>query len=156
MGTYEKRKESIIIFCVFMLIYAVIGLGIVYYNGNIANMFFGADNARAFGDFSSIGYNHYRVKVHPLLLMMTQPITLVVKSFLHNASLSVFFLEILCGSGSVGILYFLLRELEIDRRNAILWTILYGFSFSNLIFVSVPETFIVCCFFQILFLTLLP
>lgn len=53
-------------FLLFFFLYFTLGCYISYQNVVTSNIYFGADNYRAFWDLTDIFGNHYRIKVHPL------------------------------------------------------------------------------------------
>ncbi len=118
------------------------------------NIYFGADNGRAHRDLMLIeAVNHSRVSVHPLLLILLQPITLFVNGIVNYAPAA----EVVTGSIAAAIcvccvyriISHILRE-EIIRLSV---AALYALSFSNIIFGTTPETFIYAGAFLMLYWT---
>lgn len=138
--TIKGEKKQI--FILFFVFYIFLGLCISYTINFDTNLFFGADNARVFFDLTDIQYNHYRMKVHPLFLIFTEPIVLILNGFVNNKGLSVIILESFIGACSIVFLFCTLKELEIEDKLIKAITLLYGFSFSMMMFSSIPETFI--------------
>lgn len=134
-------SEYFILYIIFFVLYLFLGLCISY-KVHVGNTFFGSDNWRAFGDATQIKFNHYRIKVHPLFLLLIQPITLFITGITNESTLSVIIEEAICGSLSVCFLYAILKRLNISKILRTILSIIYGFSFSILVFSTVPETFI--------------
>lgn len=136
------RSRALRLFCALFVLYVFLGMCISYRVAFDTNMFFGADNARAFGDLTDIGYNHYRVKVHPLFCLLAQSVTLLLDGVVNRPTMSVILLEALCGA--LGVCFFdaILGRKKVGRWFRNLFTLIYAFSFSTLIFSTVPETFI--------------
>lgn len=106
------------------------------------NCYFGADNGRAFLDFTQVDYNHYRVKVHPLLLILTQPVVQAVEGIVGHPAVALVLIEAAAGAGIVSLLFATCGLLGISNSIRILFSFILGLSFSNVIFSSIPETFI--------------
>lgn len=136
------HNKNLKILCVFFTIYVLLGLCISYSAKFNDNVFFDADNYRAFLDLTEIQYHHYRVKVHPLFLIFTESVVLIINGFINNNALSVIILESFAGACSVVFLYNILEELGINKKLKRITALLYGFSFSTMIFSSIPETYI--------------
>lgn len=142
MRKIRISDKNLILFSVFFSFYIFLGLCISYAVNFDADIFFGADNARAFLDLTEIEYSHYRIKVHPLFLIFTQPVTLLLNGIVNNKGLSVIIMESFAGACSVVFLYNILKKLEVQDKLQVVLSCLYGFAFSTMIFSSVPETFI--------------
>lgn len=113
------------------------------------DVFFGADSIRVFDDLANIVSYHYRIKVHPLFLLVAQPITLCLDGIINYTPMSIILEEAFCGAMSVSIFFAILKQKCVRKEFRILFTIMYGFSFSNMIFSTIPETFIFAEFFLI-------
>lgn len=136
------NNRNLHIFISFFILYIFLGFCLSYIVNFRSNLFFGADNNRVFLDLTNIPYNHYRIKVHPLFLLLVQPIELIINGVINNSGLSVMIMESFAGAASVTIFRNILAELEVEKKIAQIVTLLYGFSFSLMIFSSIPETFI--------------
>lgn len=141
--TYCKKNISIevLIFGVAFVIYVFLGLCISYKMID-TNIFFGADNRRAFEDLTCIKVNHYRTTVHPLFPLLTETITLFVNGMVNRSEMSVILIESFCGALVVSLFYSILKRTNTEYLIRVLFMLIYGFSFSMLIFSTVPESFI--------------
>lgn len=141
--TYCKKnvRIEVLIFGVVFMIYAFLGLCISYKMID-TNIFFGADNRRAFEDLACIKVNHYRTTVHPLFPLLAETITLFVNGIVNRSEMAVILIEAFCGALSVSLFYSILKRTNTEYLIRVLFTLIYGFSFSMLIFSTVPETFI--------------
>ncbi len=140
-----KNRKAFFLLLLFMF-YVFLGLCIsypVFYENNI---FFGADNARVYLDLTSIEFNHRRIKVHPLFLLLTQPITFVLNGLINNHAMSVIILEAFCGTMSISAFYSILQDKKVSISIRILFTLIYATSFAVVIFSTIPETFIFAAF----------
>lgn len=141
-----KNNQAFVVFLLFFLIYTILGLYISYGLISQKNLFFGADNARAYSDIVVIVGEHYRIKVHPLFLLLVQPIVLFIDGVVNRPNMSVIIAESLMGAGTVALLYLILEKLNIKRILKLLFVGLIGFSFSNMLFSAIPETYIFSAF----------
>ena len=126
-----------------------------FYNKQLLDDFgvvFGTDCPRAYYDLISIAHDHYRIKVHPFLLIELQPIVLFFNAFLHSMKISAFLSHSVAGALSTIFLIHALVNFQIKKSLSYLLGIIYGLSFSSLIFTSVPETYIFGGMFNSLFL----
>lgn len=140
---FIKKNQNFILFAVFFVFYMTIGSCVVWYKQVTEfDMFWGADTPRVFWDLILITGNHYRIKVHPLFLLFCQPLCLFVKGVVQNPRVAVLVVEATIASGCVVTTKNILDKLM--KSNPIKWlfVILYGFSFSCMIFGTIPETFI--------------
>lgn len=135
-------KRHICLFCIVFLLYIFCGFCISYQTTFDTDIFFGADNSRAFRDLTNITNNHYRIKVHPLFLLLAQPLVMLIDGVVNRPAMSVFLLEAFCGALSVCLFDAILGHKKINRRYRNIFTCIYAFSFSNMIFSAIPETFI--------------
>lgn len=143
--TYEKRARLIFLFCFFL--YAFLGMCITYPKGGFGyDLIFGADCARAYMDMVTIrGFFHSRISVHPLFLVLIQPLVLLLKGITNHSSAAIIFLQAAAAALSISVFDGTLREKNVEKqiRNCI--TCIYTFCFGMLIFSAVPETFIFAC-----------
>lgn len=129
-----------------------LGMAITRMNQNLPNVYFGADNGRAYWDLAFIKSNHYRIKVHPLFLFLVQPLVLLVNGITQDAATSI----ILVQSGMATINVFCLFSamhviLKLERRIAMLLCGVYLVSFSTMLFTATPETFLYASLYLVLF-----
>jgi hypothetical protein len=87
---------------------------------------------------------------HPLFLVFN-PIASKMSNLIDRKIVAVLFTS-LFGSGSIGLFYILLRKKISNLNFALFFSLLLAFSWSNLFFSSMPETFIFSCFSLLLLL----
>lgn len=138
----NRKNAAIWIFALAFLMYFLLGLWNTYSQAFIKCTYFGSDNERVFGDLTNIVYNHYRIKVHPLFLIAAQTITFFLNEIVDDPFIAVILEEAFCGAVSVSFVYVILKFKSVETYTCILFTMIYGASFSMLVFSSVPETFI--------------
>lgn len=139
---FISHNRRLLLFFTVFLFYVFGGLCISYQVAFSKNIFFGADNARAFRDLTDIGYSHYRTKVHPLFPLLTETITLLVDGIVNYPAMSVILVESFCGALSVCLFDAIMEQRNVGKSLRNLFTGIYAFSFSTIIFSTVPETFI--------------
>lgn len=108
----------------------------------VYDFYFNADTPRVYGDLTNIYANHYRVKVHPLFLILLQPFVLLAKRIVGDAATAVVIVEAFVGTVLVISVKKILEKCCGDMRAVCLLTLIFMASFSNMIFATVPETFI--------------
>lgn len=145
----EGKAEMLLFFSCF-LVYLSFGCAITpplpadAFSINEFDFYWGADSNRAFSDATSIlsGNGHYRIKVHPLFLILVQPLALVLQGVTGSATLSMVILQSGAAAGMVACFYAILRRFEVQVPIRVMFSIIFAMSFSNIVFAAVPETFI--------------
>lgn len=148
----NDKKICIYLFCFSFLFFVFIGV-LLTYNFDIAgnyNLLFDSDSSRVIGDITGIFYDHYRLKVHPLFLILVQPIYFILKGFFINNMLSLVFLSSIVSSLTVVLIYKILRLYSENKKICVLISLCYLFSFSNYVFTAGIEVYN----FAVLFLVL--
>ena len=149
---FKNIEHIYIIALAFFMLYLAIGILFSYrsetYHAN--NFFFEADNYRSLYDLTSHEFNHYRTKVHPIFVLLFQPISLFINILFKSDILSVIVLQSILGSVNIILIYKIFEIIKINKKINIILILIYGFSFSTLIFVSIPETFIFASFLLLL------
>lgn len=136
------QHKMISAFVFSFVIFFILGMLLSYYNVLDINFYFEADNARAFDDFAKIkDASHYRIKVHPLMLILFQPLVLLLKGIVHDPYLTVIILQSIFGATAVCLMIKLLSYFKVERVIKLLLIIIFMFSFSTILFTTIPETF---------------
>lgn len=140
----EKYKKEIIILISAFTIYFLLGLIFTYYlkTFNYWGVVFDLDTPRIYGDLSLIEYNHYRAQVHPLFIIIFQPVVLFIKFIIKDAPLAIILLQSLLGAISLVMLHLILKKIGIKNKLNIVLTVIFGLSFSQTVFTSNIETYI--------------
>jgi len=149
----KKYKKEIIIFISAFTLYFLLGLIFTYYLNtfNYWGVVFDLDTPRIYGDLSLIEYNHYRAQVHPLFIILFQPIVLFIKFIIKDAPLAIIILQSILGAMSLVMLHTILRKIGIKKKLNIVLTVIFGLSFSQMVFTANIETYI---FAQVLLIAL--
>lgn len=137
---YISRPQAI--FLAFLVFYVLLGM-LASYVGPIdkVNLLFGADNSRAYRDIALIEADHYRVKVHPLLLLLVQPVILAMNGLTNYLPLAALLVIAIAAATMVALFSDILRTLDVSPAVRLTFTLILGLSFSNIHYASVAETF---------------
>lgn len=141
------------LFITFLFLYITVGFWLCYNNTFILddnNIFFGSDCARVFKDLTERVENHYRIAVHPLMLILLQPVVSLMDSFFKDPHRTVIVLQSIVASSNVCLIFSILKSLTKNKNTSLIFASLYGISFSTLIFTVLPETYIFSAFAQLL------
>lgn len=150
--TFIKNHKKWFLFMIIFTFFMCLGMILSRHHTATGNIFFGADNARAYTDLIYIkNVSHYRIKVHPLMLILLQPVTLFINGLVHHAATTIILAGSLAGGlNAVGIYDIISRYLKNPlTRLGIVG--LYVCSFSTMIFTTIPETFIFASVYLIMF-----
>ncbi len=141
--SFFQNNKYLFIFLLTCIFYICLGYSLnrVYQSG--LNIYFGADNGRAHRDLMLIdGVEHNRISVHPLMLILLQPVTLLVEGVINYTPAA----EVVTGSLACAIcvccVYRIVSHYVKTGLTQILLTAAYGFTFSCIIFATIPETFV--------------
>lgn len=149
---YIKNNPDKIIF-IFSLIYTLFAGILLTYNYDFSNNFnliFGMDTSRVIVDISEILARHYRADVHPLFILIVQPIYMILNGILLNKNLTIITISSITSSLSVLLVYKILSNNEENKKISIIISLIYLLSFSNIIFTSSPETYIFSALFLLI------
>lgn len=153
----KKDKNFSRIICFFFIYYLVCGIFLSYHYDfkNTYDLLFDADTARIIGDFSNIFANHYRLQVHPLLVLFVQPIILFLTGITQDNIISILIFSSLITSFSVGVMYKIIYLFREDKKISLIISLIFGFCFSNLVFTAGIELYniaaltLICLFYLI-------
>lgn len=106
-----------------------------------ADLVLGTDAPRVIADLTRFDANHYRTKVHPLFVILLNPLGLLLKESIGQPRVSAMLLNSGFAALGVALFHVLLRLCGVAAVRALLWTSLFGLSASQLFFGSLPETY---------------
>lgn len=147
----NAKKTGIHLSILFSIFYIIIGI-LITYNYDFSetyDLLFDLDTARVISDMSNIFGNHYRLTVHPLFVLLYQPVYYVVHGLVLNKMLALIIISSFVTSISIMFLYCLFSLYNDNKKIKILLVLCYGFSFSNYIFTSGIELYNVAVVFLI-------
>ncbi len=153
MKFWFNDKKFFIALFILLFIYLLTGFYIIYNHLDIitkAEVFLGADNARAWNDLTVINSDHYRIKVHPLFILLIQPFVHTLNLIINNTAVSLIIIQSVFGVGTCVLIFFILKNFNVSNNISFISMLLWGLSFCALIFSSIPETYIYSAFFNLL------
>jgi hypothetical protein len=109
---------------------------------------FDADVPSRIIDLTRAGGAHYRTQLHPLFVLLLNPIGLAVRALLRglgtesSGRLAAIVLCALAGGTGVALFARLVGAWSASRAAAVAWSLVFGLSASQLVFASLPETFV--------------
>ena len=144
----EKNIEKYL-FVISMVIMTFMGL-VLFYNfdfKNNLNLLFDSDTARVIGDASSYFYNHYRSTVHPLYVLIVQPICYLLNGLTMDRMISLIIITSLATSTTVVFIYKILNTIKYNPKQNVIISLIYLFSFGNMVFTSGIEVYNIAVLF---------
>ncbi len=142
---FTKLNIQYIIFFSFLMLFMTCGFFISFYNEvstYFGDSFFNADGSRIYNNFFNININDFSPVKHPLVPFFLQPLFRFFDYFFRAPRVSFIFTSSFCGASIVIIIYKILSIWTNNNKLSILMSVIYGISFSTLIFISVPELYI--------------
>lgn len=148
----KKLSIAILFSLLFFIIYFTLGCIFSLKLNSIDkyNLFFGADSPRVFIDLTQVSDGHYRTIVHPLFVLLFQPIVHIFNIFIKNNILSSLLLQSVVGAFSIGFFYLILEKLKIETKLKYIFALIYGLSFSQIVFNATFETYVFAQLFLII------
>jgi len=140
---YINNNKGKILFIFSFTYMLFVGIFLTYnydFSENL-NLMFGMDTKRVITDITEIYANHYRINVHPLFILFVQPVYMVIKGIVLNKELAIVIITSFVSSLSVIFLYKILNSDKKNDKISIIISLIYLFSFSNIVFTSTPETY---------------
>lgn len=147
----EKNIEKYL-FIISMLVMTFMGL-VLFYNfdfKNNLNLLFDSDSARVIGDASSYFYKHYRSTVHPLFVLIIQPLCYLLNGLTIDRMISLVIISSLATSTTVVYIYKILNTIKSNPKQNIIISLMYLFSFGNIVFTAGIEVYNIAVMFIVL------
>ena len=148
----SKIKTEHYLFIVSMFFLTLLGI-FLSYNYNLYenyNLLFDSDTGRVILDATLMNAEHYRVDIHPLFIIMIQPLVFIIKGIVVNRIMAIIILSSIVSSLTVVYLYKIFKIEKLSEKTSILLSLIYLFTFSNIIFTSGIETYTFAAFFLVL------
>jgi hypothetical protein len=137
----------------FFLLY--VAIGVTFYNEaprvlRHIDQLFDADIPSRVIDLTHAQGRHERTEIHPLFVLLLNPIGHSLRELLRwldvggagAGSLAAIFMCAVAGGVTAAVFFSTLRRLGLPPPMAVSWTFVYGLSASQLIFASLPESFV--------------
>jgi hypothetical protein len=149
--TPNARRGALALWASFFLLYS--GLGITLHTRaprvfTRLDLVFDADVPSRIIDLTRVGGAHYRTQLHPLFVLLLNPLGLLLRAGLHalgvepSGRLAAILLTSAAGAAGVALVFAWLRRALGSGPRSLLWTLLFGLSSSQMVFGSIPETFV--------------
>ena len=148
----RKKFGCISLFSFLFTVYFILGYILTYrlQSTKYFDYIFSADIPRVWEDMTNIYGNHYRTKVHPFFPIVIYPIYQIFKGIFLDDKIAFVVLYSLIGTFNCYIFYKILEKFELLKYKKYLYTVVYGISFSSLIFSAIPETYLIATTFLLL------
>ncbi len=103
----DDKKIIKILFTISLFSSLLIGLSLIYNFdfSNVYDLLFQSDSGRVINDITEITAIHNRLNVHPLFLLLTEPIYFIIKSIAINKMLSLVIMQALITTISIIFIY---------------------------------------------------
>ena len=136
MKFIKKYKKEILIFLTSFIIYFLLGLVITYYLGTSKfwDVLFDMDCPRVLGDLTSRAYNHSRVSVHPLFVILFQPLVRIINLSINDFSLTIPLIQSIITATSAVIVYKILEKITKKQSLINILIIKFIFKYAQIIF----------------------
>jgi hypothetical protein len=122
----------------------------LYFTGSLAlsqtpaftenDVLFQLDTKRTVDDMTYFGGFHYRTKVHPIFVLLTEPAGEILVLATHNHILAAVILNSLFGAAGVVLIFVMFTRLFGSRRKAVLLAVLFGVTASQVLLSVIPGT----------------
>lgn len=109
---------------------------------------FDADVPSRIIDLTRVGGAHYRTRLHPLFVLLLNPMGLGLRALLRGVGadasgrLAAIVLTAAAGGSAVGLFSRLLDRWGLPRAAVLAWGLVFGLSASQVVFAVLPETFV--------------
>ncbi|MDD3341510.1 MAG: HAD-IB family phosphatase [Bacilli bacterium] len=145
----KENKKALGIFFFFLTLYLVLGTLLSYHYdfSKAFDVLFNADSPRVIGDMSDVFANHYRIKVHPLFVLITQPLVLLISGLTIDKTIAIIVLLSIVTATSVTLLYKFASLFVKEDKIKLPMVFLFGFTFSNMVFTAGIELYNIAALF---------
>ena len=140
-----STKDRIIAGLIFLLFFGIyFGLSRqLVQNTSIAkydDILFEIDTARAIIDMTIFSGYHYRTEVHPIYVLMINPIGEVLGRIIPTNEMTSIVINVFFGTAGTTLAYLVLRLADAKISTAVLFALIFGFSTSQLYLSIIPDT----------------
>jgi hypothetical protein len=145
----SERRSALALGASFFLLYAGLGLTLHLRAPRLftqLDLVFDADVPSRIIDLTRVGGAHYRTQLHPLFVLLLNPLGLLLRGALRtlgaepSGRLAAIVLTAAAGATAVALFFLWLRRVSALRTSG-LWALLFGLSSSQMVFGTLPETF---------------
>ena len=104
------------------------------------DILFEIDTARSIIDMTVFSGYHYRTEVHPIYVLLVNPIGELIGRILPSNEMTAVFINVFFGAIGVSLAYLVLRLTNTKTITALLAALLFGFSASQFYLSIIPDT----------------
>jgi len=104
------------------------------------DILFEIDTARSIIDMTVFSGYHYRTEVHPIYVLLVNPIGELIGRILPSNEMTAVFINVFFGAIGVSLAYLVLRHTNTKTITALLAALLFGFSASQFYLSIIPDT----------------
>ena len=143
LNNLSNKKTELIIFITSMFIFLTLGILLSYtfdFTHNL-NLLFESDTSRVIQDITIYQANHYRIAVHPLMLIIMQPLYWIIYLFFQQKMLSIIVLSSIASSITTVFIYKILSLFSEKNTLKLPIVLVYLLSFSTIIFTAGIEIY---------------
>ena len=148
-----SKKLYLVLFCLFFFMYLSLGLFIVYYSDIITDLNFdlvhSIDSGAAYWQLYL--NDHVAARKHPLIHVFLNPVIFMLKEFFRNPKLLEIVLQSLLQSTAVCLVCRILFNLTNKMSLSVLFSLVYGLSYTAILFAIFPDVYAFAAVGQILF-----
>lgn len=139
----RSNKKSRLIFLMFFIFYIIIGVQLSYNYNLITKLdfIFGSDTFRVARDMTDIFGNHDRLSVHPLFVLLLQPIYFILSGITQDKALALILISSTVSAISVAVMYKIFELFSKSEKSSFWLSICYGLTFSTIIFTANIEVY---------------
>jgi hypothetical protein len=106
------------------------------------DIFFQADSRYAVENLTQFDSHYRRVHMHPTFVIMFNPIGQMVNAIVQNPPIATSIVCALFGGINVGLLMYFMVLVKLPNRWVLLFGIIFGLSSTQLVFSTVPDTYV--------------
>lgn len=145
----KQNRRTFFLFLAFFAFYVILGILLSYHHdfSKAYNLLFDSDSPRVIEDMSDIFGNHYRLKVHPLFVLLIQPFILLLSGLTIHKTLAIIIFLSMISAFSVSLLYKFASLCKVEEKIKLVFVCIFGFAFSNMIFTAGIELYNIAALF---------
>lgn len=140
----EKRNfitAAIILFISFLLLYFSFGLLISKtISFTVSGVLFETDTPRVINDMTDFSADHYRTKVHPLYVLITNPVGSLLSGIIDSKPLTAIILNSFFGAVGILLAFIYFHLKTTDLVSSLLLASFFGLTSSQFFLSAIPET----------------
>ncbi len=146
VNTYYNNNRDIIFFLFFFVFYLTLGFFFMGFNDSYlryrCDIVLYGDPGRVFHEMITKVGTHFETFAHPFFALISQSFISLIKFFVQTTRFSVIIFVSLSTTSAIFLLKKCIEKLTDNLNSALIISLIYGFSFSTLVFGTMPETYL--------------